>query len=201
MRAKKIEMPVTEDFQNLINLLAVYTESTNRLAELQAEVNNALLEILDEMKGEYAQAQEAAARAEAAMELIALKHAKEWFSEKRTIKTPYGTVSLRTTSKLAVSNEEATLVRIRLAAEKAFPGNGPEEVLAREEFVGRFIRTKEELNLEGLEAEEDAFLRGLGITRNTVDKFTAKPATLELGKAVKEAVSTEAAALGELDAA
>src|SRR5690606_1531213 len=105
------------------NLLAVYTEANNRLALLQHDANDQLMDVLDEIKTEYAQLQEKVSKAESAMELIALKH-PEWFSSKRTLKTPYGTVSLRRGTKLDVSNEEASLVRIRLVAEKQFPGKG-----------------------------------------------------------------------------
>jgi hypothetical protein len=191
----KTELPQTEDFQELVNLLAVYTEANNRLALLQHDANDQLMDVLDDIKTEYAELQEKMSKAESAMELIALKH-PEWFSTKRSLKTPYGTVSLRRGTKLEVSNEEASLVRIRLAAEKQFPGKGPEEVQARDEFIAKFIRTKEELNLEALELEEDVFLKSLGIARVKTENFSAKPATLDLGKAVKEAAeqATETAA-------
>lgn len=190
MKAKKIELPQTEDFQNLIDLLAVFTEGSNRLARLQSDANEQLTDILDEIKAEYAQAQEAVTRAEAAMEIIALAH-PDWFSGKRSLKTPYGTVSLRRGTKLDAANEEASIVRIRLYATQQFPGNGPEEQRAREEFISRFVRTKETLNLEALEAEGDTFLKTIGVDRVPFESFSAKPATLDLGKAVKESIDQE----------
>lgn len=184
--------PATADFQNLIDLLAVFTEASNRLDALQATANEDLAAILDEIKEEYAQAQEAATKAESAIEQIALKN-PDWFTDKRTLRTPYGTVSLRRGSKLDAPNEEASLVRIRLFAEKHFPGAGPDETRAREEFISRFIRTKETLNLEALEAESDTFLTTIGVARVPFETFSAKPATLDLGKAVKEAAEVQTA--------
>lgn len=189
MKANKIQLPQTQDFQDLIDLLALYTEANNRLQALEADANAQLIDILDELRADYAKNQEALTKAETAMEEIALKN-KGWFETKKTIKTPFGTVSFKSSTSLEASNEEASIVRIRLAAEKLFPGNGPEEIAAREEYFGRFIRTREALNLEALSELDDASLKTLGVKRVHSENFSAKPATIDLGKAVKETVES-----------
>jgi hypothetical protein len=192
-KAKSIQLPQTEDFQNLVNLLAVFTEASNRLAQLQTDANNQLLDALDEIKVDYAKLQETVTQAEAAMELIALKH-PEWFAVKRSIKTPYGTVSLRKATRLDVPNEEATIILIKHLAEKRARDQAQAIAGAPVEpfDASTFIRTKEELDLEALEKLDDATLAQLRIKRVQDDKFSVKPATLDLGKAVTESAEQSA---------
>jgi hypothetical protein len=183
MKAKKIELPQTEEFQNLINLLAVYSEATNQLANLQSVANDHLMEVLDDLKPQYADLQGKLLEVESAMELIARKH-PEWFTDRKTIKTPYGSVSLKSSSALEVPNEEAVLVRIELEAQRRFPT--PAQQKEREEFIAKFTRAEVSLNKEALEGEDDAFLKQLGVARVHKQNFSAKPAALDLGKAVSE---------------
>jgi hypothetical protein len=174
-------------FKNMVDLLSVFTEASNRLAELEAETNKQLIELLDDVREEYAKNQEALTKAETAMEAIALAN-KDWFKTKKSIKTPFGTVSFKSSTSLEVPNEEASLVRIQLAAEKLFPGDEETAQAARAEYISRFVRTKATLNLEALEKLVDADLKAIGIKRVHSENFSAKPAVIDLGKAVKEQV-------------
>jgi hypothetical protein len=198
MTAKPKKIETTEDFQEMINLLAVFTAATNQLNDLQSEANEDMLEWLDTAKGEYASLQETLTKAEAALEIIARRH-PEWFQTKKSIKTPYGVVKLTSSTSLEIPNEEATLVRMELKKErsqilaeaaraegKEFPVFDPEA----------FIRTTRELDREALEKLSDLELAELGITRVVEENFSVKPATLDLGKAVKEAVATESTNTG-----
>src|ERR1051325_8611171 len=109
--------PTQEDFANLVNLLAVYSDASNRLSELATSANFALLGIVDKRRAEYAQLQKALTEAETALEVIALSHT-EWFGEDRkSIKTPYGTVKFYRATRLVVMNEEATVLLIQREAE------------------------------------------------------------------------------------
>src|ERR1043166_2943602 len=143
----KTEQPTKEDFANLVNLLAVYSDASNRLAELETTANFALLQIVDEHKAEYAQLQKALTDAEAALELIALAHT-EWFGgDRKSIKTPYGAVKFHRGTKLVVKNEEAAILLIQREAE-----HNPE--FKAEDY----LRKVEALNLEALERLDDATL-------------------------------------------
>jgi hypothetical protein len=118
MTAKPKKIETTEDFQEMINLLAVFTAATNQLNDLQSEANEDMLEWLDTAKGEYASLQETLTKAEAALEIIARRH-PEWFQTKKSIKTPYGVVKLTSSTSLEIPNEEATLVRMELKKERS----------------------------------------------------------------------------------
>ena len=175
--AQKHEVKTTDtpDFQNLVNLLAVYSEASNRLAELQADVNRQTLELIDEHKPEYAALQETLAKSEASLEMISREH-PEWFGPRaKSLKTPYGIVKFHASTKLEIPNEEATLLLI-------------ERELERDpEFPKDAIRTSQALNLEALERLDDSTLKRLRVTRVPNDNFSVKPATIDLGKAVKDA--------------
>ncbi|HEX7861832.1 MAG TPA: host-nuclease inhibitor Gam family protein [Verrucomicrobiae bacterium] len=188
MKAKKIQLPQTEEFQSLINLLAVYSEATNQLSNLQSVANDHLMEVLDDLRPQYAELQGKLLEAESAMEIIARKH-PEWFNDKKTIKTPYGAISLKSSTALDVSNEEAVLVRIELEAQRRFPA--PAQKAERDEFIAKFVRSEQRLNKEALEGEEDAFLKQLGVARVQKQNFSAKPAALDMGKAVSETNAEE----------
>ena len=77
--------------------------------------------------------------------------------------------------KLEVKNEELSIVLLEQEAER------------NPEFkVAGFIEVKKVLRLDVLAGEEDAFLKKFRIHRTQEDTFSAKPATLKLGEAVKE---------------
>lgn len=174
--------PKADDFANMVNLLAVYSDASNRLTELAAAANTALLSIVDEHKADYAQLQKAVTDAESALEMIALAHT-EWFGkDRKSIKTPYGTVKFHRGTKLVVKNEEASILLIQREGEQ------------NPEFkADDYLRKVEALNIEALERCDDATLRKFRIERVTEDKFSVVPATIDMGKAVKEAAEKEAA--------
>ncbi len=175
------------DFKNMVDLLSVFSEATNRLDELEAEVNKDQLEVVDEHKAEYAKLQEKLTEAESALELIARKH-PDWFVAKKTIKTPYGAISLKDNPpKLDAPNAEVSILLIEQKAEAdeaARPGTGLSP-------LRRFLRQHTELNLEALAELTDGELTDLRIKRTKSDTFKVAPARLDLGKAVKEAAGTK----------
>jgi hypothetical protein len=151
------------DYKNLVDLLAVLSETHNRLDALQTAVNEATLELVDEHN------------TEAALEIIARKH-PEWFAKKKSLTTPYGSVALKTNPpKLEVKNEELSIVLIEQEAERN-----------REFNAAAFIETKKVLRLDVLSGEDDDTLAKFRIKRVQGSTFSAKPATLNLGEAVKE---------------
>ena len=166
-------------FKNLVNLLAVFSEATARLTEFQAELDKSTLDLIDEHKTTYAELQRTLTEAETALEVICLAHT-EWFTEKQTLKTPYGSVAFRRSTKLQVANEELTIALIQ----KAEAANGEATGLLRETV---------ELDLEALEKFDDTALKLFRVTRLHNTGFSVKPAKIDLGKAVKEAAEATAA--------
>jgi hypothetical protein len=162
----------SSDFKNLVDLMAIYTECTARLAKMAADCQDCLIEAVDERRAEYADLQEKLSQAEASMEILARRH-PEWFGNKRSLKTPYGTVKFHASTKLDVPNEEASIILI--------------EQHATEEQRKQFLRTETTLNLDALKTLTDAQLAQFRIHRVADDNFGVKPATIDLGKAVEKA--------------
>lgn len=166
-----------DDFKNMLDLLAVYTEAQSRLSTMETDASQHLLEFVDDVRGEYAEAQRALTESETAIVFIIQKH-PEWFGDKRTIKTPYGQVSCRRSTKLDVPNEEATIILIQNS-------DLPDD---------EYLRQSVALNLEALERLEDADLKRLRVRRVKDESITVKAGKVDLGKAVKEAPAEQQAA-------
>lgn len=155
------------EYKNLVDLLAVYTEGKQRLATLENDAQSEFTEIVDAHRDEYAELQSKIGAAEVAIEAIVAAH-PEWFTEKRSVKTPWGAVKVKRTTKLEVKNEEATILRI----EHAKRGE-------------QFVRIEKTLNLEALENLSDAELKSFGIIRIHEESVTVVEAKIDFGKAVK----------------
>jgi hypothetical protein len=178
-----------KDFSDLVQLMSDFAKAKNCLSALETHAQTEFLVVVDDNKEQYALHQETVTETEAKIEAIARRHEKDWFRDSKTIRTPFGSVSLRTTTSLAVPNEEATILlierRIELEESEIAPGDEPPSKA--------FLREKIELNLEALEKLSDAELKALRITRVSEEKCTVKESKVDLGKAVKAAAVKEAA--------
>ena len=172
----------SDDFKNMCDLLSVFSEGSARLKEMQGEMDSMFLSLVDDKKPEYAELQRTVTEAETALEVIARRH-PEWFTEKRSIKTPFGTVKFLRSTKLEIKNAELTieLVRSHLVSNSTDPA-------ATE---AQFIRQVEELDREALEKLDDETLHRLKVKRVSADSFSVVAASMDLGKAVKEAATKE----------
>jgi predicted nuclease with TOPRIM domain len=169
------------EYTNMLDLQALVSDCTNRLKELEAEVNNELLSEIDSRRADYAQLQESISKAEQSLELIALKH-PEWFGDKQSLKTLYGSLKFQKSTCLDVVNAELSLALIDA------------EAAANKEFnAAHYTRTKRELNLDALSALDDATLAKFRIKRVEKSNFSVVPVKVDLGKAVKEATERKAA--------
>lgn len=164
----------TSDFKNLVDLLALFSDGTARLAAMQAEINQEYFGLVDERRKEYADLQEAVTKAESAIEALAVAH-PEWFTKKKSVATAYGSVSSRSTPRLEVANEEASILLIKHAFEQD------------PEAAAKLLRAEETLNIEALENLDDAELRRFRIKRVREEKIKVTPKKIDLGKAVNSA--------------
>jgi phage host-nuclease inhibitor protein Gam len=161
-------MSKTDHYKDLVDNLSILLDASNRLTALTTQINQGYLELVDEHREEYAYLQETISKVEVSIEALAILN-PQWFAEKKTVTTPYGSVTSRKSSELEVPNEEVSIVLLeQLGAESA-----------------AFIRTKKELNLEALEQLSDDELARIRIKRVAEEKITAKPAALDMGKAAK----------------
>jgi len=166
-----------DDFKKIVDLLADHSTAENELAALEAAANQDFMLTVDALKSKYARLQRRMIEAETALELLARKH-PEWFADKKTIKTPYGSVQLKQNPpKIVAENPELSIVLIEA------------EGTRNPEFdVKKYVREEKTLNLEGLAALTDGELKKFRMHRDQSDTFTVKSAKLDMGKAVKEAV-------------
>ena len=158
------------DFTNLVNLIAMGAEADARLNELENDLNQEWLAIVDARRADYAKLQKAKAFAEEAMQDAAEMN-PQWFAKQKTLKTPYGQISFRRSSKLEVKNEEASIILLEQLGQDGLP----------------FLKTEKRLVLEALEKMDDTELERLRIKRVITETFAIKYAKPDLGKAVAAA--------------
>ena len=177
MNTTTTQSPAAEaaDFKNLVNLMAIMAEGTARMGELENGLQQAYIDLVDGVRKDYASLQHALGKAEEAIETLALSNG-QWFEKSKTLKTPYGSVSFRKTTKLDVKNEEVSILLLEQLGQDGLP----------------FVRTGKALNLEALEKLDDSELERLRIKRVTTESLTIKPTKVDLGKAVKAAAKAEA---------
>lgn len=170
MSTTKTPTAETADFTNLVNLIAMGAEADARLGELENDLNQEWLAIVDARRADYAKLQQAKAMAEQAMQ-DACEMNPQWFAKQKSIKTPYGSVSFRRSSKLECKNEEASIILLEQLGQDGLP----------------FLKTEKRLVLEALEKLDDTELERLRIKRIATETFGVKYAKPDLGKAVAAA--------------
>lgn len=168
MTTPKTESATAADYKNLIDLLAIVAEGSARLGELENGLHQDYLDLVDARRKDYTSLQFAIGKAEEGIEALALSN-PAWFEKSKTIKTPYGSVSFRKSTKLDVKNEEVSILLLEQLGQDGLP----------------FIRTNKALNLEALEKLDDSELERLRIKRVSAESLTIKPSKVDLGKAVK----------------
>ncbi|MEO5915603.1 MAG: host-nuclease inhibitor Gam family protein [Luteolibacter sp.] len=172
-KLKSITIPDAETYRTLVDDLARLTDASSQLAALEISTQMEWTEIMDRHRDEYAILQTEISETEAAIKAVTNAH-PEWFTEVKTLKTPYGSIGYRSATKLDVPNEEFTIALIELKGESH----------------AVYLRPRKFLNLEALETLTDGELAEFKITRVTSDKCTVTPAKVDLGKAVKKAVES-----------
>lgn len=160
----------TAAFKDLVNAMALITEASNRLGKLENELQEEYIGLVDARRKEYTFLQSTISKGEQAAEAIALMN-PQWFETVKTVTTPYGSVKSRTTTKLEVANADVSIALLQQLGLESAP----------------FLRVETTLNLEALEGLTDDELARVRIKRVTKENITTKPATVDLGKAVKAA--------------
>lgn len=166
----KTTTPAADDFAALTEELNYYTRASNQLAQVESTFQAAIVELIAECyRDDFATLQNEISEIEERIETLVIKH-PEWFAKVKTIKTPFGTVASRSTTKLEVKNEDATIALLEIRSDEGRP----------------FLRERKYLSIESLEALDDAELKRLKVSRVTTDKITVTPAKVDLGKSVKK---------------
>jgi len=167
---KNTAVPDAEAYKNLVDLMAVHSEATARMGELENDLQQSWLDLVDARRRDYADLQALLGRTEEAIETAARMN-PQWFEKSKTLKTPYGRVAFRSVPSLDVPNEEVSILLLEQLGQDGLP----------------FIRMEKHLNLEALEKMDDTELERLRIKRVKTETCKVTPARVDLGKAVKEA--------------
>jgi hypothetical protein len=174
--------PQSADFANAVNLLAVFSEATTRLAALKSDADAALLDIIDERRKEYADLQKSLTESEAALTELAHAH-PEWFASDKTVKTPFGSVHSHKSTSHEAPDAVSAIARIKAAQARAIKAGND----VRATQLAALIRTEEKLNLDALGEMTVEEIASFGIVRKIEESVTVKPASIALGQAVKAA--------------
>lgn len=162
------------DYKNLVDCLALHSDATTQIAEIQAAIDDHMRGEVDQIKNRFIELQTKLKSAEEAIEAI-VRQNPTWFAEERSVKTPYGTVKMTRTSELITASEDNTLNAIAKA-------DRPD-----------LLRITTELDREALERLSDEELAEFGIIRKRGESCKITPAKVNLGKAVKSATAETAA--------
>jgi hypothetical protein len=170
----------SDDYQNLVNLLSVFSDAKARIAALESDTNAAFLELVDERKKEYAELQKALTESEAALKVIAKMH-PEWFEKIKTLKTPYGEVASRKTTTHEAPDEGKSIELIEAAAVVADSAGLFEEA----ELLRSMVKIEKSLDLDIIGKAPADMLPRLRILRIEQESVTIKEAKVSLGQAVR----------------
>jgi hypothetical protein len=169
------------DFKELIELLSLVSQASNKLGTMEAATNKEVFEMLEAKMPEFTLLQGTLTEAENKIKEICIKN-PGWFSVKKTLATPYGSVKSHSSTVLETENEDVSIVLLEREAE-----------INKEFKPADFLRQQKKLNLESLERLTDAELARFRIKRVPKETINVKPAKLDMGKAVEEAIKAEAA--------
>lgn len=159
-----------KDFERLVELQQLFAQSDTALDQVQVDADRALSATTDRAKQSYAAAKTLRDEAEAEIRTLVGRH-PEWL-DGRTIRTPYGSIEFRKSSKLEVASDEATVALIDAIYTRPGATHRPDQL----------VRTVREPNLEVLDTLSDDELKKVGIVRKSTESITVKRAKVELGK-------------------
>lgn len=165
-----------KDFDDLINLLDQLTDAENSINKLNGSLNDTHLANVRIHSEEYKQLQTTIGNAKAAIEVIAARN-PQWFEEKKTLETPFGLVKRTSSTSLVIADEGVTITLINAAGR-----------------ASDFLKTTTTISRETLEKLSDEELKKYGVARVTEYNFKPEAASVDLGKSVKAADKSAAAA-------
>jgi Bacteriophage Mu Gam like protein len=173
-----IKLIESDDFSIVAHRLELFATSRAALDHLEASQQQAYLALIDAVKTEFLKLQRKVAWAEESIVAIADAH-PEWFSDGKTLTTPFGAVHSQKTTKHEVPDEARSIALIKSAA---WDSSDPAE-RAR---WSALIRTEESINLEAVANLSQRELSRFRIVRIKGESITIKPAKVGVGNAVRK---------------
>lgn len=167
--------PLPPELARLHELCKFYAIASRERSMEQAKLEHEFAALIARRSEYLVELEAAANRALAGIEDLVFQN-PGLLGEKRSLKTPHGTVKLMITSKLVVANEADTLNRLLLRAKRVDSFD-----------ASLYYRDKTELDLEALEKLDDVVLGKLGVRRETGDLFKFTLASSDLKRALADA--------------
>lgn len=170
-----VEAPPTDAaFQHFTKFLALYNDKSWELATIQAQIEGAVLRVVEMHRDRFADLQQGLLWAGEMVEALAREN-PQWFGAGKTLRTPYGTVKFTAATRVMITtNETAVITAVEQIHDE---GQG---------VPNPFLRRRVELNLEALAGLPEDILRDLGLARVTDDRFSFKPLRVDVGKVAGE---------------
>ncbi|HSI11747.1 MAG TPA: host-nuclease inhibitor Gam family protein [Chthoniobacter sp.] len=188
----ELKILATDDFDIISRRLELYAKSTTARDLIKLELEQEHQKALTARKSQIDKQEKRIEFAENVILMIAAEH-PEWFTDKKSLVTPFGSINSRATTSHKVSDEQHTIRLIKAAATRT------DDEIQRARLLG-LIRVKEELNLEAVECLSEKELNALRIVRVkgaslsiTIAKAGAKKGGAKKAKVAPEATVKEAA--------
>ncbi len=169
----------SKDFRQLVQLLHLYSNASASLDAIEAQAAKEYLAVIERHQADYARLQGILTGTEKVAEDLCRSH-PEWFTEKKGLKTPFGTAKLTRTTKLETDDEQKAIALMwrKHARNKEFP-------------LGNFVREEQRIDREAMEKLSDAELAEFRIVRVVEQSFSIAPLKVKMEKAVKEAAESK----------
>lgn len=164
------------DFADMVTLLEQLTEAENSLGKLTAEMNVDYLAHVRLNSDTYKRLQTTISTVNAALQVIAERN-PQWFEEKKTLTTPYGEVKRTTSTSIVIADPAVSITLIKAAGR-----------------ADDFLAVTTTIRKEAIETLSDGELAKYGIKRVTEHNYKPEAASVDLGKAVKQAEKSDKAA-------
>jgi len=172
---------------NKINELIAEFSTINAAFELaEAEIKTLQLAAAKELLPKHAKLKIQLSQIEDQLKKLADDHDTSLFpDDKRTHKTPFGSLKYKKSTALEVADEEKAILKIQRACtlELARESEGRPPRFTEEQL----LRIRTDLNLEALEKLDDATLALFGIKRIHKDNFKVEPFSMASDKPAKAA--------------
>lgn len=173
-------------YAKLYELVNAYSAASSAVKSAESTIEKIQLSSAKELMPELARVQAELANLESQIKAIVDKYSSELFPEdKRSHKTPFGTLEFHASTSLEFDKEEMVIANIFRFSELEDENAKLEKRIPRWKAKD-FLRMVCKLNIERLENESDEFLNMLGIHREKNDNFKIKPLVVKADKLKKE---------------
>lgn len=188
--ASKPKFMNATQYNKINELISEFSTLAAAFDQAEAEIKSLQLAAAKELLPKHAELKVKLTELEAQLKTLADQHEASLFpDDKRTHATPFGSLKYVKSTSLEVTDEEKSILKIKLACVEEL---ARESTGATPRFTeAQLLRTIEELDLEALAKCDDATLALFGIVRVTKDNFKVVPFAMKSDKPAKATKATK----------